>query len=361
MCRVTVYYNTYGDGTRDVTERVDTCRSGKMCSHPERREVSRNFMFSKLAVKASPEAPSSVAERKPTPYHTDFLQLPPTPRSKTPSPSRKHESGVYVNGTKVADLNTKREKRHSSRREPPVVVHAPEPPAPRPFLKRSSTMPSSQHIVVEERGRRHRDSVAQPPKTSSREIAVGPVRILESLGDHGRSNSGSRRSASPRPTYHREHSRSARGYDYRDQEVTRKERVTTSRRASSFYGEGSLASTQRRAKDVYMTPPPEVQVVPPKKELRWEDQVRAQQNERIARRPKLHQEVKGILKKEEPVAEYDDLRRAVGKMDIHSSQRRVREGDEEYFDRLRSRFEEPRERRRRSKVYYPEEGLYKYM
>lgn len=361
MCRITIYYNTYGDGTRDVTERTDSCRPGKMCSHPERREVSRNFMFSKLATKPTSEALSSVAERKPTPYHTDFLELPPTPRSKTPSPSRRHESGVYVNGTKIADLNTKGEKRGSSRRETPVVIHAPEPPSPRPFLKRSSTMPTSQHIVVEERGRRHRDVLAQPRRTSSREIAVGPVRILESLGDNRRSDSGSRRSASPRPTYYREHSRSARGYEYRDQEVTRKERVPSSRRASSFYGESNLASSSRRTRDVYATPPPETQVVPPKKELRWEDQVRAKQNERIARRPKLHQEVKGILKKEEPVPVYDELRRAVGQMDIHSSQRRVMDGDEEYFDRLRNRFEEPRERRRRSKVYYPEEGLYKYM
>jgi hypothetical protein len=110
-----------------------------------------------------------------------------------------------------------------------------------------------------------------------------------------------------------------------------------------------------------MTPPPEIQVVPPKKELRWEDQERAKQNERIARRPKVHQELKGILKKGEPAAEYDDLRRAVGKMDIHSSQSRVQDGNEDYFDRLRNRFEEPRERRRRSRVYYPGEGVYKYM
>jgi hypothetical protein len=363
MCRKTIYYNTYGDGSEDVTERVDTCRPGKMCSHPERRELSRNFRFSKLAEKAMPETPSSIADRKPTPYHTDFLELPPTPRSKTPSPARKHESGIYVNGAKIADIHAKREQRPSSRRDP-VVVHAPEPPSPRPFFKRSSTMPTSQHIVVEERGRRHRDSLAEPHRTSSREIPVGPVRIIESLGSNHRSNSGSRRSASPRPTYYREHTRSARGYAYRDEEKERKEHIRPSRRASSFYGDSDFTSSSRRTEDVYMTPPPAVQLpTPPKKELRWEDEVRARQNERIARRPKLHQEVKGILKKEEPAAQYDELRRAVGKMDIHSTQqRRVREGDDpRYWDRLRDRFEEPRERRRRSKVYYPGEGLYKYM
>lgn len=358
MCRKTVYYNTYGDGTQDVTERVDTCRPGKMCSHPERRELSRNYRFSKLASQALPETPSSLSDRKPTLYHSDFLDLPPTPRSKTPSPNRKHESGFYVNGAKVADIHTKREKRHATRRDP-VIVHAPEPPAPVPFLKRSTTMPSSQHIVLEERGRRRRDVLTEPRWTSSREIPLGPVRFLETLGSTHRANSGSRRSASPRPDYLREHSRSQRGYEFRNEERERKERIRPSHRTSSFYNSSDFTSTSRRTEDAYMTPPPEVKISPPKKELRWEDEVRARQNERIARRPKVHQEVKSILKKEET---YDELRRAVGEMDIHPTQQRnVPEDDDAlYWERLRNRFEEPRERRRRSKIYYSDDGLYKF-
>ena len=92
-----------------------------------------------------------------------------------------------------------------------------------------------------------------------------------------------------------------------------------------------------------------------------------QQNERIARRPKLHQEVKGILKKDAaaavvvPANDYDELSRAVGQMDIHPSSRRDGDDDSRYWDRLRDRFEEPRERRRKSRVQYPGEAVYKYL
>jgi hypothetical protein len=210
MCRKTIYYNTYGDGSEDVTERVDTCRPGKMCSHPERREYRRQFRFTKLGT-SSPETPVSVADRRPTPYATDFLELPPTPRSKSPSPSRKYDSGIYVNGAKVANIHAPRkEKRHNH-----VVVHAPEPPSPRPILKRSSTMPSD-YVVIEERGRHGRhERDHHPRRTSSRDIPLGPVRILDDMGS--RHSSPSRRSASPRPAYYREHTRSPREYRYVDE------------------------------------------------------------------------------------------------------------------------------------------------
>ncbi|OIW33144.1 hypothetical protein CONLIGDRAFT_163300 [Coniochaeta ligniaria NRRL 30616] len=344
MCRKTIYYNTYGDGSEDVTERVDTCRPGKMCSHPERREYRRQFRFTKLGT-SSPETPVSLADRRPTPYATDFLELPPTPRSKSPSPSRKQESGVYVNGEKIANIhNPRKEKRRSH-----VVVHAPEPPSPvRPVLKRHSTLPAD-YVVIENEAR-GRHSRHPTRRNSSREVPVGPVRILDDLSS--RHSSPSRRSASPRPVHYREHARTPRGYDYVDDR-------RKSRRSSAYYPRGE---------DVYMTP---AASPPARKEVHFTDAdpVRdgiRQQNERIRRRPKLHQEVKGILKKDAavPENEYDALRRAVGQMDIHPSsqpQMRREASDPQYWDRLRDRFEEPRERRRKSRVYYPGEGVYKYM
>lgn len=362
MCRKTVYYNTYGDGSEDVTERVDTCRPGKMCSHPERREYRRQFRFTKLGV-SSPETPASLADRRPTPYATssDFLELPPTPRSKSPSPSRKHESGVYVNGEKVANIHTPRKERRRGH----VVVHAPEPPSPiipRPSIKRHSTMPS-EYVVIENeasRGRAHgRQAATRRRNSASREIPLGPARILDDMGS--RHSSPSRRSASPRPAHYREHARNARGYEYLDSERAERRR---SRRSSSYY--------YRPEEDVYMTPAASPSPQPVRKEVHFTaDPVREsirRQNERIAQRPKLHQEVKGILKKEgaaasvaAPVSEYDELRRAVGQMDIHPSRLRSELSDPQYWDRLRDRFEEPRERRRKSRVYYPGEGVYKYM
>lgn len=347
MCRKTIYYNTYGDGTEDVTERLETCRPGKMCSHPDRREYRRQFRFTKLGGSAG-ETAASLADRRPTPYATEFLELPPTPRSKTPSPSRKHESGVYVNGERIAHIhNPRREKRKS------VIVHAPEPPSPlaRPsILKRSSTLPSD-YVVIEERGRRdrHGHGGRSSHRTSSRDIPLGPVRIVDDLSNR-HSVSPSRRSASPRPAYYREHTRSPREYKYvKNDEVPRRQ---SSRRASTFYGSSSDAASAA----VYMTPASS----PPRKEVHFtadpvHDRIRAQ-NERIRARPKLHQEVKGILKKDTD-GDYDELRRAVGQMDIHPS----RGSDGGYWERLRGRFDEPRERRRKSRVYYPGQDVYKYM
>lgn len=368
MCRKTIYYNTYGDGSEDVTERVDTCRPGKMCSHPERREYRRQFRFTKLGV-SSPETPASLADRRPTPYATaaDFLALPPTPRSKSPSPSRKHESGVYVNGEKVAHIQAPRKERRRNH----VVVHAPEPPSPittaRPAaLRRHSTMPAAADYVVVEnepsRGRVHGRHAAagRSRNSSSREV-------LDGMGGSSRHSSPSRRSASPRPAHYREHARTARGYEYLDSERAERRK---SRRSSSYY-------RPEEGRDAYMTPAASPQP-PVRKEVHFTaDPVREsirRQNERIARRPKLHQEVKGILKKEGAaaaapppvvVSEYDELRRAVGQMDIHPSSRQPRLrselSDPQYWERLRDRFEEPRERRRKSRVYYPGEGVYKYM
>jgi len=398
MCRKTIYYNTYGDGSEDITERVDTCRPGKMCSRPERREYHRQFKFAKLGL-SSPETPVSLADRRPTPHATatDFLELPPTPRSKSPSPSRKHESGVYVNGERIANIHAPRKEKRRSH----VVVHAPEPPSPiraPPVLKRSSTMPlAADYVVIENesgaRGRRHNNTtttrhhhtVAPRRRNTSREVPLGPVRILDDMGgSSSRHSSPSRRSASPLPvsSYHREqHARTAAAA-YADSERAERRR---SRRSSSSSHHHHHSSRRHHGEEelerVYLaTPAASPQPPAARKEVHFttgtdpvSESIR-RQNERIARRPKLYQEVKGILKKDaqKKTSDYEELRRAVGEMDIHPSsssqqppqqQPRLRSelSDPQYWERLKDRFEEPRERRRRSRVQYPGEGYYRYM
>ncbi|KAB5569949.1 hypothetical protein GE09DRAFT_1101153 [Coniochaeta sp. 2T2.1] len=322
MCRKTIYYNTYGDGSEDVTERVDTCRPGKMCAYPERKEYRRQFRFTKLGGASSPETPVSLADRRPTPYVTDFLELPPTPRSKSPSPSRKRESGVYINGEKVANIHAPRK---SEKRRNHVVVHAPEPPSPiRPAtIKRHSTMPADYVVIENEaagRGRHGGRHSTTARGNSSRDIPVGFAGILDDMG--------------------------------------------SSRPVEDVYLSPAVSPPTPNRKEVHFTP---TGVDPAR-----ESAIR-RQNERIARRPKLHQEVKGILKKDSSSIhpqvvvpdnnnEYDELRRAVGQMDIQKVPDVRREySDPQYWDRLRGRFEEPKERRRKSRVLYPGETVYKYM
>lgn len=52
-------------------------------------------------------------------------------------------------------------------------------------------------------------------------------------------------------------------------------------------------------------------------------------------------------------------------MDLRAEERERRREkarqEDMYWDRLRDRFEEPAERRRRPKPCYPDEGVYRYM
>lgn len=326
MCRKVIYYNTYADGAQDVTERFDTCHPGRICSHPEMQHLNRTFHVTKRDYLSSKESAAGRGDRKSAIYHTsrrsDML-LPPQSRSKSPSPSRKRDSGVYVDGIKIANVSKKRHStashgHHEDRyvREHVVVMpQAPEPPSPRPSMKRSNTMPD--FVVIEDRGRRSCHHQHRP-------------------------------SRSPQPV----------AYPVDDREERRRRRAERRNSVVVVGGE------------------------PPHKELRWEDEVQAQiaaQNERIARRPKpqLHQELKGILKKSNTTTDIDadmggdavrDLGRAVEKMDIRSGkkaeerrERETRTAEDMYWDRLRNRFEEPTERRRHSRAYYPGENVYRYM
>ncbi|KAK2067112.1 hypothetical protein P8C59_000874 [Phyllachora maydis] len=381
MCIRRIYYNTYGDGTKDVTERVVACRPGRVCSLPEVWKYKRTFRFTKLrdpstAVHGS--SPSSLVDRKPTPYsmdgHHHYDVLPPTPRtSKSPSPDRHGSAAaaaIYIHGVKTGDLHRSSSRHHRDH-----------------YPRRASTLdPDHGPILYHDTGR-----LAQR-RSHSRDMALGPVTL------------GRRSSRDPTPTsirrshhdrYDGSSPRRPRRYEnpdvvYGDDEWRRGRETRERERATRHeeVGEGGVVYggagyVMPHAPD---GPKSEYASVPttPRKTLRWQDQVdveKAAQNARIARRPKYQtgkHGVKGILKKQADEQQYDELRRAVHSMDINDggggeTQRgrdRAPRAADAYWDRLRGRFgaEEGgeadghggRERKRRSKVSYSGEGLYKY-
>lgn len=62
MCIKNIYHNVYVDGEKDVTERVDTCRSGHICSDPIVREFDRKINCTRQQLSVTPartDSPSS--------------------------------------------------------------------------------------------------------------------------------------------------------------------------------------------------------------------------------------------------------------------------------------------------------------
>ncbi|KAH8898373.1 hypothetical protein GQ53DRAFT_759622 [Thozetella sp. PMI_491] len=330
MCIKTIYYNTYGDGFQDMTERVETCVRGEMCRRPEIREVERSFRYNKKGSSSDGHDSSSLADGTPAMYH---LRLPPTPRrSKSPSPHRRHKSsGVYINDQKVVDIPSgkKRHSHHPSRTDRDrVILHAPEPPAPA-RVTRPSTMPTEYVTVEPTLKHRGRDAEKSHRRRSS-------------------SRDGSDHQDGHRPSkYYRRHVRGGAEFVLIDDERERRR----ARRSSTVYDRSSDFSSSAADSEA---------VKAAGKKLRWKDEVEAEialQNERISARPKLHQEVKGILKtskgKDRDV--YEDLRRAVEGLEIKDQ---MQEDEYEYdADRLRARF--GGDRKRRSRVSYGA-GLYNY-
>ncbi len=323
MCIKSIFYNTYGDGFHDVTERVETCHPSEMCRHPEIREYHRKLRHNKVVERNGLETPLAFVERKPSPLHGDYLRLPPTPRrSKSPSPSRKHESGIYVNGTKVVDISGSK-KRHSAARgseRDRVILHAPEPPAPA-RLTRASTMP----------------------------VDYTPA---ESQSHHH----GAGRDSHRPTTHYRRHVRGGSEFVFIEDEQEQRSRRRATRRSNTTHGHSSdFSHSDAAASDAT----PAIG-----KKLRWDDEIEskiAEQNERISARPSVHQGIKGILKhpQRKNADVYDELRRAVKGLDIGSGSKDRRspphsdDGYEYDRDRLRARFDEkPRDRKRRSRVSY---------
>ena len=366
MCRKAIYYNTYADGSKDVTERVDTCQPATMCAQPDVREYYRNHRLGRLS-QSAPDAP----------YTSEYYQqnlFPPTPprQSKSPSPSRWQDTPVFVNDYRTSSMP---KRRHSTtardipegRRGRDRVVVVPQEAPSTPPSRHSRHFGARPEVVVVEGSRNHRHA--------PRYVPPSPVIVGDDLNRYPPSP--------PRPSplrrtgshhHHRPH-RSVSPADvviHTDDERPERRHQRKHRRAS-MYASGAAGSdhTQNSAasEPLFL-----------RKELRWEDELEAQrlaQNERIARRQKPRQEVKGILKNPGSSADHAradaDLRRAVENLDIrgtssgHREERAARREphrrdpeEEMYFDRLRERFEEPRERRRRSKVYYSGDGFYKY-
>ncbi|KAL2022518.1 hypothetical protein VTK56DRAFT_5125 [Thermocarpiscus australiensis] len=333
MCLRKVYYNTYADGAQDITEKTYTCREGRGCSHPVVRRYDRTFPFTKLG-DPKPESHRSLSERKPTPYSSSH-----TPRgSKSPSPSGRRDSGVYMSGA----IPSKHYHHHhdpygydlygypyTSSRHDPRDRYDREPREPK--LKRSSTAPQIVYM--------DRDKSRSSRRDYSRDIPLGPVPLAD---DYGR-----RRIDDPV------------GYTFiHDADDRRRQRREQRRMSTSSYTEPSALAAAAMDRDAAYDPhrylPRRASTVVhhsdgtvsasgtrPPKQLRWEDQVvrakRERQNAEIASRPPVipGHEPKGILKhtggdtkgdgkgkgkeKEKSRDTYDDmeeLRRAVERMDI---------------------------------------------
>ncbi|KAK2604918.1 hypothetical protein N8I77_007809 [Diaporthe amygdali] len=455
MCIKNIYHNVYVDGDKDVTERVDACRSGHICSEPIVREFDRRINCTRLQLSTSPgrtDSPSSsLKDRQPTPYYFDHRSPPnfgDADRERRRE-KRASQQRVYVDGDRVTDYGL---RRSGSRRTEPIPI---------PKVHRSSTMPvedgyyseprreRSRPIVVEN-GDRSRRSSSQRRESSA--VPLGPYDVLY---NYGAGSSRRDREKHARDSYlepsrsHRRHSKSPvevytdpEQHDRGERRRLRRAKPTivdgpamTGVSADVIYGSSPFAGSYGSSygshpsddhwtrQPTFGTQTPPDSRAPAVKGVRWDDDPRAAQNAKINSRPKLsrsatitgagtgshlHGEVKGILKNTNPTTygtaavansgsapavqplrreELDDLYKSVRGIGVDeretSAQRQARRekeerDDREYRDRLMNRFS-PRDRRssfdmpprrftsekgsrggRRSEVFYPDEGRYKY-
>ncbi|KAK4153590.1 hypothetical protein C8A00DRAFT_15214 [Chaetomidium leptoderma] len=412
MCLTKVYYNTYSDGSQDITEKSHPCRDGRSCSHPDLRRYDRKFPFTKLG-DAQPEDHRSLSERKPTPYFTGN-----TPRgSKSPSPSGRRDSGVYMSGANAS--------KHYDYRDPyggydaygyqPPSRHDPRDRYDREQeresrrLKRSSTAP---HIVYMDRdGKPSRSRSHSSSRDYSRDIPLGLVPLADeygrrhSLSSRSRSrdeggHSNNSREGSDHSRHHRRRTDDPLGYVRMDDDDERRRQRRSQRRMStSSYPEPSTSAgggmmdtydtsqqrayLPRRASTVVHHSDGSISTgsggggsgsAARPKQLRWDDQVRAKrdrQNAEIASRS-YPGEVKGILKHttttggdssakgkgkgREAADDVEELRRSVAGMGIPRGRDREPRGGRDEWGRYDE--ELGRERRKRSKVYGDERYRY---
>ncbi|KAK3986419.1 hypothetical protein QBC44DRAFT_139443 [Cladorrhinum sp. PSN332] len=361
MCLSKVYYNTYADGDKDVTEKMYACREGRRCSHPEVRKYDRKFPFSKLG-EAQPESHRSVSERRPTPYFSSG-HTPRGAKSHSP-PGRNYDSyDTYDH--------------HRTSR------HDPRDRYEREGRRRSGSLP---HIIYD------RPRSRSSGHDYSRDIPLG----VQLADDYGRRKSSSRsrsRDDSGRDDskYYRRRTDDPLGYVFIDDQEERRRQRREQRRSS--YHEPSTSAggaMDNSAHDSHRYAPRRASTVvhnsdgtlstfssglasSKAKSIRWDDEVRAKrsrQNAEIANRPVLHGESpKSILKK--PAAAVDprgkgkgrdiddvgELRRAIERMEIPSSGSRGRDreprssGLDDWTSSSRYEEQPDRERRKRSKIY----------
>ncbi|KAK7711393.1 hypothetical protein SLS64_005416 [Diaporthe eres] len=352
MCIKNIYHNVYVDGDKDVTERVDACRSGHICSDPIVREFDRKINCTRLQLSATPgrtDSPSSsLKDRQPTPYYFDHRSSPSYGDSDRERRREKRASQqrLYVDGDRVTDYGV---RRSGSRRTEPIPI---------PKVRRSSTMPvddgyyseprrehRSRPVIVEGGDRSRRSSSAQRRESSA--VPLGPYDVLY---NYGAGSSRRDRERHARDSYlepsrsHRRHSKSpVEVYpepDQYDRERRRLRRAkptivdgpaTTGITADAIYGSspfggsydssyGSHPSNDPWTRHAaYGTQTPPDSRAPAVKGVRWDDDPRAAQNAKINSRPKLsrsatitgagtgshlHGEVKGILKNTNPATIY---------------------------------------------------------
>ncbi|KAK3332349.1 hypothetical protein B0T19DRAFT_439198 [Cercophora scortea] len=407
MCLKKIYYNTYADGSQDMSEKVYTCWEGQMCLDPEIRTYNRSFPFIKTG-----EADLGMPIGNPMPYYPMHLPpLPPSPRlSKSPSPSGRHETAVFVNGVQVIDAHKPRKHhKHSSKHhgaDHPRDRHERDPAAsPRP-LKRSSTMPR-EFVVIDQQERPARPT----SRDYSQDIPIGPIHLAPGLSRR-HSTRDPERETNPHLGHYsyRQHTKDPQGFvvidDEKEQRQQRRERR---RKMTAEYPDFDvISSSNSGAIDAVYTAPPPSAPAPPvplkyaprrastivhrhdsksdpvdilgtspskSKHLRFEDEARVKrerQNAAIANRtvqPDGHIEppLKGILKPSSsfPInpsedTEVHELRHAMDRLAVPDMRRR--DPDDDMTERLRGRFdgEVDRERKRRSKVWLSG-GRYEYL
>ncbi|KAK3322727.1 hypothetical protein B0H66DRAFT_213618 [Apodospora peruviana] len=404
MCHKTFYTNIYPNGQVIESMKPDYCKEYRktgVCSHVTKDYVKepRRHAFNPLNLdKINTDVSKSVADRLPTPY----THVPPSPRHSSP---HRDEPGVYINGTKVAELAKPRRRRESRddydyRRRSSMFVDVDprdrdedrhdrrstryqdrEPPSPK--MKRSSTMPK--YVVVEQ----------EKPRRSRRdddreEVAKDYIRRSRSSRERSRE-----RDTSPsRGLYYRKHA--ADGYVIVDDDKERRQLRREHRRSTADYVKGDERAVYSTAARKY-TPHRSSTIIhrsdgstldtrdtSPKKQVQFdkkvrvkrepdedEDDVRARRerhNARIASRPKPSDpdrdpRLKSILKGSDRHVE--ELRRQLKSLKLPQGQsddrdrgrsREPQDLDDEQMERLRRRLgrgdEERDDRSKRSKVWY---------
>lgn len=301
MCETQYYNTTYPNGERALVEQIKPCRH-------------RCY-----------ESPSwALKDRVPTPYYADHKQLPS-------DKERRRERRYSDAGRYYQDKDYSPRRRNSLQASQPIDIPARKP-------RRSSTMYEDNGYYTEQKheSRRRsekpiiveRESRDRGHRSSRRESAAVPLgwealyygspsrredkyKSRDSYLEPGRTTSHRRHSSSPTEIHRSDdRHRSSRRSRHEKPVVTSDGPVTN---ADILYGDspigsyGSYNSHHSRTSTPLQSPPKS----PVFKGVRWEDEVRAAQNQRISSRPRLsrsgtisgagtgrHQdgEVKGILK-----------------------------------------------------------------
>lgn len=134
MCIKTIYHNVYVDGEKDVTERIDACRSGHICSDPIVIEFDRKINCTRQQLSVTPartESPSSLLEdrsrqqngdyteidqpskwlkgRQPMPYHFDYR--PSLPYGGGITRNRASHQRLYIDRDRVTEHGLRMNRR----------------------------------------------------------------------------------------------------------------------------------------------------------------------------------------------------------------------------------------------------------